>query len=180
MEVAENVLGSKFGARVGLMQIIDVRNQLVTGKGRYKTRPLSQIKQIVIHHSATKTGSAEAYARWHVQKHDWPGIGYHYVVEQDGTAKKTNSLSSISYHCGRSNRISVGICFTGEYNVFQLPFQMLDAGAELCAEIIKALPRLALNNIIRHQDCPGYRNKFCPGKLFPMDELRSLVTNRLR
>ncbi len=158
------------------MQILDVVDQLEHKKGaKYATRPLSDIRQIVIHHSATKTGSAEAYARWHTQNNGWPGVGYHYVVEQDGTVKKTNNLTTISYHCGRSNRISVGVCCTGEYNVFRLPLQMLETTADLCTELFKGLPWLTLRNIVRHQDCVGYKNKHCPGDLFPMDELRIRV-----
>ncbi|NGP46921.1 N-acetylmuramoyl-L-alanine amidase, partial [Bacillaceae bacterium SIJ1] len=44
---------------------------------RYKDYGIASKRYIAIHHSLTLSGSAEAFANYHVNTHDWPGIGYH-------------------------------------------------------------------------------------------------------
>jgi N-acetylmuramoyl-L-alanine amidase len=162
-----------------MMKIINVVNPLPKGAGTYKRRPLSAITKIAVHHSATRTGSAEAFARYHVDHNGWPGIGYHYVVEQDGTVKKTNNLSTVSYHVGESNRLAVGVCFTGHYDIDTPPQVQLDAGAQLIAELTRGLPQLGIDDIWGHTQFPGYAHKSCPGTRFPLPRLKGVVESIL-
>ena len=162
------------------MQLLDIRQTLVHHPHRkYGVRLISAITHIAVHHSATVTGSAEAYAHYHVEHHRWPGIGYHYVVERDGRIKKCNSLSTVSYHVGPSNRIAIGICCTGDYDQVSPPAIQLKAAAELIAELMRALPQLTVSNIWGHTQFPGYAKKSCPGKRYPLPRLRELVTAQL-
>ncbi|WP_209123684.1 hypothetical protein [Alkalihalobacillus sp. BA299] len=46
--------------------------------------------------SATKTGSADAFARYHVNSLGWPGIGYHYVVDKEGSISWCHDLEVVS------------------------------------------------------------------------------------
>jgi N-acetylmuramoyl-L-alanine amidase len=157
------------------MKIINLVQSLPRGEGQYKRRQLGTIRKIAVHHSATKTGSAEAFARFHTEHNGWPGIGYHYVVEKDGTVKKTNNLSTVSYHVGQSNRIAVGVCFTGHYDIDTPPDVQLEAGAQLIAELMRGLPWLTTDDIWGHTHFPGYAKKSCPGTRFPLARLKQIV-----
>jgi len=53
---------------------------------KYETRPLSKIRNLIIHHSAAPASvGPRRIAAYHVKKQDWPGIGYHFLVGEDGT-----------------------------------------------------------------------------------------------
>ncbi|MFS1519454.1 peptidoglycan recognition family protein [Bacillus sp. SCS-151] len=67
-----------------------------------------------MHHSLTKEGSAEAFANYHVSTHNWPGIGYHFVILKDGTIVWCHNPGVMSYHVGDSNKHAIGICLVGD------------------------------------------------------------------
>lgn len=94
--------------------IVNLIDKLQKGTTEYYKRSLSRIEFIVLHHSGTETGTAENFARYHVNTRKWPGIAYHYVIYKDGTINQTNHLDTLSYHCKGKNSISVGICLVGD------------------------------------------------------------------
>lgn len=174
-------------AEVGIMSMMaaftvpgvtfkDVRNSLRKG-GTYFKRTLASIKKIVVHHSATVTGSAEAYARYHVDSLGWPGIGYHIVIEQDGTVKYCNDLERISYHSGNANSYSVGICLTGDFSKNKPTAAQFVSLYKVIAALQNYLP-YARNpiDVIGHQECPGYAWKLCPS--LDMDAMRGEIQKK--
>lgn len=151
----------------------DIRSY-IHHKGSYYKRTLASIKKIVIHHSATVTGSAEAYANYHVDTLGWPGIGYHIVVEQDGTVKYCNDLTSISYHVGNANSYCVGICMTGDFSKNKPTAKQWASVYKVIEQLRSYLPNAkAVSSIIGHQECPGYAWKPCPS--LDMDSMRGQV-----
>lgn len=70
---------------------------------------------IVVHCSATPQGSdfhATDIDRWHRAK-GWKMIGYHYVVNLDGTIEKGRPESMVGAHCKGHNEHSLGVCYIG-------------------------------------------------------------------
>lgn len=97
--------------------MIDIVCNLPTRDDKfYRQRFLKDIKQIIIHHSATSGGSPESFARYHVENKGWPGIGYHIVIDKNGNICKTNFATTISYHCSGQNHKSIGVCVIGNYD----------------------------------------------------------------
>lgn len=144
------------------MRVVDKRNSLKVHKSkRYKRRNKSSIKKIAIHHSLTETGSAEAFARYHVENNDWPGIAYHYVIDQDGTVTICNDLELISYHVGNSNSFSVGICLVGDFRTQKISNEQRTAAIELTRSLMKEL-NLKESDVMGHQEFTGYSWKDCP------------------
>jgi hypothetical protein len=127
----------------------------------YSLRPLSAITLIAVHHSATKTGSAEAFARYHVSDLGWPGIGYHFVIEKDGTIKWTNNLQTISYHVGNSNKKAIGICLTGDFKEEQPTAKQWESLFNLLKNLLLEL-NLSYDQAWGHSQFPGYETKACP------------------
>lgn len=126
---------------------------------RYTTRAVSLIDTVVIHHSATLGGSAQAYARFHVNENGWPGIGYHFVIDKDGAVHQTNDLTTVSYHVKNKNGTSVGICLTGDYDQESPPQAQINS----CVNLIRMLNRQTGKrlNVKGHGELQA---KSCPGK----------------
>ncbi len=142
----------------------DVRHTLKTHTvKKYSYRSLDEIKYLAIHHSLTKTGSAESFARYHVNHNNWPGIGYHFVIEQNGIVKWCHDLTVKSYHVGNSNRIAVGICLTGDFReADQNPRPAQKESLDKLVKFLLQKLKLDSNAILGHSEFPGYSWKQCP------------------
>ncbi|MGC9335864.1 MAG: N-acetylmuramoyl-L-alanine amidase, partial [Anaerolineae bacterium] len=127
---------------------------------RYQTRPLCDIHTIVVHHSAAPAHvGPESIAKYHVSSLDWPGIGYHFVVAEDGTPYQTNTLETVSYHAVQANATGLGVCFLGNFMKAVPPSRQLRAGAHLIAWLMQEL-KLSLDVVQGHKEvlrtaCPG-------------------------
>lgn len=140
----------------------DYREKLIRHPTKqYPQRPLSAITHIAIHHSATKTGSAEAYARYHVKELGWPGIGYHFVIEKDGTIKWANNPEVQCYHVGSSNKMSIGICLTGDFRVDGPTSHQRDSLFNLLKYLLLEF-NLGPGQVWGHNQFSGSGNKSCP------------------
>lgn len=157
----------------GILIIKDVRNQLPKHKLKiYKKRKISQIKYIAVHHSATTSGDAFSFARYHVDYRNWPGIGYHYVILPDGTIQWTNDLTTISYHVGIQNTFAVGVCLVGDFSKGQPTEQQKISLKSLC-RMLFGLLNLNINNVKGHRELtPG---TLCP--VLDMNEVREYISS---
>jgi N-acetylmuramoyl-L-alanine amidase len=159
------------------MNINDKRNSLVRHSSKtYRRRSKSQIKNIAIHHSATTSGSAEAFARYHVNQLDWPGIAYHYVVNKDGSIDLCHDPEVVSYHVGNSNGRALGICMVGDFRTQTLESAQRNATLELVRTLLNEF-NLTVEDVWGHIEFPGYSWKPCPS--ISMEQFRrSLRTDQ--
>jgi hypothetical protein len=144
------------------MIINDLRSELAWHEShRWVARPLSDITQIVVHHTAITPPTytsirnhIHALNSGHIRANEWPRIGYHYVIGQKGVVWHCNDLTHITYHSGnaRVNASSVGVCLLGDYSSGLPPTEQLLALRELVAQIGK--PAVGHKNIVPTQ-CPG-------------------------
>jgi N-acetylmuramoyl-L-alanine amidase len=77
---------------------------------------MRNIKRIIIHCSATKEGrdiKTETIRSWHMKGRGWSDIGYHFVIELDGTIMEGRPMERIGAHTRGYNRDSIGICYVG-------------------------------------------------------------------
>ena len=84
---------------------------------------MRHIKEIIVHCSATREGMdfhASDIDRWHKHR-GWKGIGYHYVIDLDGTIETGRDTSQIGAHCTGHNRHSIGICYIGGLDEYGNP-----------------------------------------------------------
>lgn len=136
-------------------------------------RPTSSINSIVIHHSGSVGDSPWSIANYHINYHDWPGIGYDVVITPDGTRFKTNLDKHINYHTGGYNQRSVGICLIG--NLAEEPAthkQMFSLLKEL--RLYGRAYGISSSKIIGHNEAPGHSSNQCPGSYVDMDTLRGV------
>ena len=115
---------------------------------RYPSRALTDIDQIVIHHTATSpTVTPQRLAEYQVRKLDRAGIIYHFVVAADGTIYQTNKLETVSDHAFSRNQNSIGVCFPGNFTKAIPTTAQLEAGGQLGAWLLGSL-RLAPSQIV--------------------------------
>lgn len=83
---------------------------------------MRQITEAIIHCSATRptwmgnattAEKAEEIRRWHVDENGWSDIGYHYLIDRDGTAVEGRNVSRTGAHVKGHNRGTIGICLIG-------------------------------------------------------------------
>lgn len=76
---------------------------------------MRKINEIIVHCTATSEGKdfkAADIDRWHRQK-GWDGIGYHHVVDLDGTVEPGRPESKVGAHCLKHNTNSIGVVYVG-------------------------------------------------------------------
>jgi N-acetylmuramoyl-L-alanine amidase len=82
-------------------------------------RPLSEI---IVHCTATtanwwhdrKTSAKVAEIRlWHVRDRGWKDIGYHFLIDRDGTVTKGRPLEQVGAHVAGHNTGTIGISLFG-------------------------------------------------------------------
>jgi hypothetical protein len=132
----------------------------------YARRSVETIRKIVLHHSATPTTTTwSSIASYHVndKDHDWPGIGYHFGVEDTGQVVYVGDVETIRYHARQANTASIGVCCLGDYQKTAPAPAMLDSLALLIALLDRWHMRWTggpILSVTGHRDeadttCPG-------------------------
>ena len=76
---------------------------------------MRKINQIIVHCSATpecKNFHANDIDRWHKER-GFDCIGYHYVIDLDGTIEKGRPIEKVGAHVKGHNSNSIGVCYIG-------------------------------------------------------------------
>ncbi len=140
---------------------------------------------IVIHHSASESGSVETIHREHLQRKDaagnpWQGIGYHFVIGNgrgmnDGAVKATFRWGEQIHgaHSGNAmfNVRGIGICLIGNFEIAPPTKAQIHAVRELVKVLAKRL-RISRENLVGHA---AVKATACPGKHFPLKDLRMVI-----
>jgi hypothetical protein len=142
---------------------------------------------IIIHHSATETGSTAVFDRWHRIGRGWEGVGYDFVIGNgngsgDGEVEVTYRWrrQMVGAHCKTdednwANREAIGVCLVGDFNeTLPTPRQM-----QSMAKLVRFLQNrynIAASRIYGHRSTPGARVTDCPGRLFPMGQLNFMLS----
>jgi len=168
--ITGGAIGLLIAGTMAVLNIKDIVKLLPTsGTKKYGKRRLSAIKYIVIHHSAIDGYTAFDYALWHL-KRGWAGIGYHFVIEKDGTVNKTNELTTISYHVKGKNTMSIGISMSGDFEKHKPTKAQLKSLVSLIKKIKKDVNKKLL--VRGHKEL---NQSLCPGKYVDLDKIRRLT-----
>ena len=122
------------------------------------------INKIIVHCTATPEGrdvSADTIRRWHVQDNGWSDIGYHWVIELDGSLQEGRKEHLNGAHAKGHNTDSVGVVYVGGCDEDMKPKDTrTDAQKEELLCILQDLKgRYPKAEIIGHRDVA---NKACP------------------
>ena len=123
--------------------------------------------EIVIHHSATESGSAADFDRWHREGRGWDqGLGYHFVIGNgrgsgDGAIEASRRWREQlpGAHARQHNQCGIVICLVGDFEEGRpTPAQMESLGRLL--DRLTSRFSMPESHIILHRDvgrtkCPG-------------------------
>ncbi|MFZ1631857.1 MAG: N-acetylmuramoyl-L-alanine amidase, partial [Anaerolineae bacterium] len=106
---------------------------------RYPTRPLSDLKRIVVHHTVTPgTVTPQRVAEAQVVGKNRPGITYHFLISSNGTIYATQPLETITEQTDQpaANADSVAVALAGDFTTVAPPAEQLNAAARLIAWLL--------------------------------------------
>ena len=143
------------------MKLFDVTKELTRHSvKRYSRRKI--LKEVVTHHSLTKSGSPQSFARYHVNNRNFPGIAYHAVV--DTKIYLTTKEQFASPHCSGRNYRSLGVCLVGNFDDQEVSNRIYKNYIYYLAYVFD---RHGVLPVFSHRD---FSSKSCPGNLFtPFD-----------
>lgn len=146
---------------------IDYRNQILGDSFNWSwVHPLAEYRYIAIHHAAGPDNQTpDQIAVYHVNSRGWGGIGYHFVVTQDGRVFYVGDLTTARAHVANLNHLAIGICLIGSFiDGKEPPDNQLRSTHELCAQMLFRTPELSgtdgWEDVIGHKDLGSTR---CPG-----------------
>lgn len=135
---------------------------------RYSSRDMSRVNEITIHHTAGYEGP-EAIAHYHVYERGWPGIGYHYVIDQNGRIFQTNYDETKSYHNGTTNTKSIGVALIGNFENHPPTHNQYQAAKELVEQLRSRYP--SIQYILPHNH---HKATACPGAFLDLTHITPL------
>jgi len=151
----------------------------------YVSKPINW-RYILIHHSATDVGSAEAFTKGHKRRGFTRGLGYHFVID-NGTAGTDDGDIEVGRrwfyqiagaHCNAQgmNRKAIGICLVGNFDNERVSRKQLDSLIAL-VDSLRRIYKIPIDNIKGHADIPGEATQ-CPGRNFPWAQFKRELTHR--
>jgi hypothetical protein len=141
---------------------------------------------IIIHHSASRSGNAAIFDNWHREGKGWDGVGYDFVIGNgtdsgDGQVEVTSRwrYQKVGAHAGGTpgnwaNKEGIGICLVGDFNRTTPTRAQLQSLARLVS-FLQDRYNIPKNRIFGHGTTPGGHSTDCPGRRFPMAELKSIL-----
>jgi N-acetyl-anhydromuramyl-L-alanine amidase AmpD len=125
----------------------------------WKSRKISDIESITIHHTATENENIQSFTQNHIDRVGGCGIGYHYIIGKDGVVKKLNDIRKITYHNKNNNSSTVGVCLVGNFDK-EMPTEKQLKSLKKIVTILKAVTRTKKvrshsDYIVGHTSCCG-------------------------
>lgn len=150
---------------------------------------------VIIHHSVSKDGNVadwKAIRKYHHEVNGWSDIGYHYGIERVGNSLilqvgRPESQPGAHTKEMHMNSKSLGLCVVGNFDLAPPGLEVL----RFLAEIVKrkiAEYGIPVQSVLGHREVGAMAGfdwrkgqyKSCPGKYFPMDTLRAMLSGELK
>ena len=124
---------------------------------------MRDINKIILHCSATpeyRDVSVKDIRQWHLDR-GWSDIGYHYVIELDGTIKEGRPLERQGAHVRGLNKNSIGICYIGGCDEDMRPKDTRTIAQKISLEyLITELMNAHINSTLHGHN--EFSSKACP------------------
>ena len=137
---------------------------------------------IVIHHSATPTGSMAFFDKEHKAK-GWDGVGYHFVIGNgtetgDGQVEVTPrwTVQKWGAHAktidNRFNEHGIGICLVGNFDIERPSAKQMKSLSRLVGYLMQSYG-ISPQNVVGHRDT---KPTDCPGRYVNIAAVRNSAT----
>jgi N-acetylmuramoyl-L-alanine amidase len=148
--------------------------------------PARDWEWIIIHHSATRVGSAEVFDAAHRARGMINGLAYHFVID-NGTEDKPDGFIETGTrwikqmhggHCRQAyiNEHGIGICLVGNFSVDQPTSKQLDSLVLLVRGLQEQF-HIPNDHVLGHGEVIGEYSE-CPGSQFPWDEFHKRLNDK--
>jgi len=162
-----------------------VRNviELSRGEEAQRFRVRKAIDTIVVHRIGATIGTngTDISKRFredpNVGKYTGMQVPYHFVVDRWGKVDQCLTLTETGYHARTKwNRRSIAVACVGDFRTDQIPVDQWWGCIDICALMAEWVGANRYE-IRGHTELPGSSKpgKDCPGKYFPLDELRTEI-----
>ena len=135
---------------------------------------MREINEIIVHCTATRADwwlsrstaqKVNEVRKWHVEGNGWSDIGYHYLIDRDGTVVEGRPVATAGAHTRGHNSNSIGISLFGGHGSTKMDAFSDNFTAEQGAALHDLIVRLkteypAITKVSGHNE---YANKACPG-----------------
>jgi hypothetical protein len=142
-------------------------------------------KAIVIHHSATNTGSVASIDDYHRKNNGWDGIGYDFLIGNGSGSGNGQVEATFRWegqktgaHCktGESNWANedgIGICLVGNFD-YSKPNKAQMASLTKLVRFLSERYDIPASRIYGHNTTPGHSTTTsCPGRNFPLTYVKT-------
>ena len=135
---------------------------------------MREINEIIVHCTATRadwwpsrstTQKVNEVRKWHVEGNGWSDIGYHYLIDRDGTIAEGRPVETAGAHTRGHNSNSVGISLFGGHGSTKTDAFSDNFTPEQAVALQNLIERLkteypTITKVSGHNE---YANKACPG-----------------
>ena len=144
------------------------------------------VKYLVVHTEGAprnRDGSAASMHAYH-QKRGWSGIGYHFVIRQNGRVERARPLNRQGAHVQGANHMALGICCSGNGDLADFTAEQKRSLVGLIHHLRSEFP---VTEVVGHRplvdkliaagtlDRRFRTGKTCPGTRVSMQELQELI-----
>jgi N-acetyl-anhydromuramyl-L-alanine amidase AmpD len=145
-------------------------------------------KMIVVHHSATRVGSAESFNHSHRARGMENGLAYHFVIDNGSQGTEDGFIETGQRwvqqihggHCKQDdiNQTGIGICLVGDFSRDE-PTEKQIQSLVLLIRGLQDQFHIPADQVVGHGEIIGEFSE-CPGHKFPWEELRRRLNNPRR
>lgn len=134
--------------------------------------PMLPIRWITIHHDgmayrgrtrSAARGRLRSIQSAHQNNQNWADIGYHYIVDRQGTVWQGRELRYQGAHVGGCNEGNVGVMLMGNFQE-QQPASAQVASLQRTVQAIQRTYRVSATQVRTHREWPTAATE-CPGRM---------------
>jgi N-acetylmuramoyl-L-alanine amidase len=130
-------------------------------------------RYIGLHHSGG-IQTAEAYHQMHIKERHWSGLGYNLIIDLDGTKYKGRDPKYLPAGILGHNKDSLHICAIGNFENMIMPAVQKESIKEAIVYYMALYP--TIKSVKGHKEL---MSTDCPGKNYPLSDIRAVATHGL-
>lgn len=166
-----------YGISITKEQLSDMEEKLniINVSYRWNEELVNNNKPVLLiyHHAAIKNISVKQVDELH-KKRGFAGIGYNYYIDSRGLIYKGRPEEAVGAHALGNNDVSIGICLEGNFEEDYPREQQIKSLEKLSVYLCL---KYNIKGIVGHREV---RETLCPGKNFPLEEVKDKVIANLK
>jgi hypothetical protein len=157
--------------RISPVVATPIDDERVTADPDWNVNIAREWHHIVVHHSASPSGSAASFDKAH-RARGWDGLGYHFVIGNGNGAGDGEVEVGFRWrqqtqgaHAGNAeyNQHGIGICLVGDFESGGGPSARQLSSLRRLVRFLQVKTGIPTSEVVGHENVPG-KTTACPGK----------------